>query len=1001
MIINRPSILLLDPSDDSSSDESPVPAKRPRADTYGASSTTSHGSVLQESDEDSPGPQYSEKYHTEAKPSKIRRSFTEQSPARTNRFSRSSLSENCSSPNDHEDYRPGFNDNAGEETSRRASFQESADNTFYRKTSDKQREYKRYSRSHYSETKAERPSKIRLSYTEQSPERSKRLSRSSLSEPCSSPNEQYDRPGFKDDAEESQESERRNASFQTPNDNAFYNKSDSQKDSEIYSSGYSEISKRMMSNMGHKPGKGLGKFESGRVEPVQASTQKGRRGLGLKASVVGQAPRDLKWTPDETAPEAKEEVSWMPTPPEETLSGDILEKWLKKGPKKLTIDDESAFVDRQVLKGILNSKNMFDNLDGEEMRSARFRSNPYETIGSVIFLNRAAVKMANMDSVFDFMFTKPQKKNGENAVEDLLYFADVCAGPGGFSEYVLFRRGWRAKGFGFTLKGLNDFKLSDFYAGAPETFNPYYGVKEDGNIFDPANLSSLKDFVLKQTDDIGVHFLMADGGFSVEGQENIQEILSKQLYLCQCLAALMLVRTGGHFVVKLFDVFTNFSVGLVYIMYRCFDKVAIHKPVTSRPANSERYLVCKWKKPGTDAAEKHLFSVNSILWNNRTKNDDVSELVPLSVIQENKAFYEYIHKSNCLIGEKQISNLLKIAAFCKDKTLKEESQAEMREQCLKLWKLPDKVRTKPEKRLPEDILSHILNTSRNLRSYTNNSFKSNVLNKSPRYLEKATDLKDMFSNVYDWHFTFLTSKKNSPDLRIFIACGGKNVFQLTTKDSIWKNAANSQIILPANTLLYGELVREYCGQGLKQMYSKALHVIDAMMLGGIDISAYSLTDRINQCNLFCNALEKLGNNEVIPVRCKRFFTLEKFPSAVANLEYRAMKMTKQALTVDVPKRGHRQDMFTTVGSLLFIKEIKEPWGAQVSKNRGQRYYHCMGKDRKSISVYDFPETARLDMISAYSCRIMWNWETPSAIFESQSKEGVTRLDMEQYVTSKL
>lgn len=66
-------------------------------------------------------------------------------------------------------------------------------------------------------------------------------------------------------------------------------------------------------------------------------------------------------------------------------------------------------------------------------------------------------------------------------------------------------------GFGFTLKGPNDFKLSDFYAGTPETFNTYYGVKEDGNIFDPANLTSLKDFVLKQTDDLGVHFLMADG----------------------------------------------------------------------------------------------------------------------------------------------------------------------------------------------------------------------------------------------------------------------------------------------------------------------------------------------------------------------------------------------------------------------------------------------------------------------------------------------------------
>lgn len=33
-------------------------------------------------------------------------------------------------------------------------------------------------------------------------------------------------------------------------------------------------------------------------------------------------------------------------------------------------------------------------------------------------------------------------------------------------------------------------------------------------------------------------------GFSVEGQENLQEILSKQLLLCQFLMALSIVRTG-------------------------------------------------------------------------------------------------------------------------------------------------------------------------------------------------------------------------------------------------------------------------------------------------------------------------------------------------------------------------------------------------------------------------------------------------------------------------
>ena len=56
----------------------------------------------------------------------------------------------------------------------------------------------------------------------------------------------------------------------------------------------------------------------------------------------------------------------------------------------------------------------------------------------------------------------------------------------------------------------------------------------------------------------GVHFMMADGGFSVEGQENLQEILSKQLYLCQFIAAMSMLRTNGSFVCKLFDLFTPF-----------------------------------------------------------------------------------------------------------------------------------------------------------------------------------------------------------------------------------------------------------------------------------------------------------------------------------------------------------------------------------------------------------------------------------------------------------
>lgn len=141
--------------------------------------------------------------------------------------------------------------------------------------------------------------------------------------------------------------------------------------------------------------------------------------------------------------------------------------------------------------------------------------------------------------------------------------------------------------------------------------------------------------------------MMADGGFSVEGNENIQEILSKRIYLCQCLVALSIVRKNGHFVCKLFDIFTPFSVGIIYLMYNCFKKISIHKPNTSRPANSERYIICKWRNENVDYIRDYMFYVNELLDQCGESNDnDISELVPVSLMKDDLNFYNYIVNSN-------------------------------------------------------------------------------------------------------------------------------------------------------------------------------------------------------------------------------------------------------------------------------------------------------------------------------------------------------------------
>lgn len=53
-------------------------------------------------------------------------------------------------------------------------------------------------------------------------------------------------------------------------------------------------------------------------------------------------------------------------------------------------------------------------MEGVDMMKARSRSNPFETIRKGIFQNRAAMKMANIDATFDFMFTNPVDMEGVN-----------------------------------------------------------------------------------------------------------------------------------------------------------------------------------------------------------------------------------------------------------------------------------------------------------------------------------------------------------------------------------------------------------------------------------------------------------------------------------------------------------------------------------------------------------------------------------------------------------
>eukprot|EP00656_Telonema_subtile_P012074 TRINITY_DN16056_c0_g1_i1.p1 TRINITY_DN16056_c0_g1~~TRINITY_DN16056_c0_g1_i1.p1 ORF type:complete len:270 (-),score=83.87 TRINITY_DN16056_c0_g1_i1:75-884(-) len=199
--------------------------------------------------------------------------------------------------------------------------------------------------------------------------------------------------------------------------------------------------------------------------------------------------------------------------------------------------------------------------------------------------------------------------------------------------------------------------------------------------------------VLRRTNSQRVALYMADGGFSVEGEENLQEVKLQRLILCQFLAGLLVLRPGGFFLCKIFDVFTPFTAALLHILYTVFDDFALIKPVTSRPANSERYVVCRGLKTERPAVVEHLFTVNRLMG----EGQDVREIMKWG--QFDPTFVDYVKKSNMLVGEQQVTGLEELVMYIEDRNLAPRNQEEIRDQCLALWKLPD---TQPKKFGPEE-----------------------------------------------------------------------------------------------------------------------------------------------------------------------------------------------------------------------------------------------------------------------------------------------------------
>jgi 23S rRNA U2552 (ribose-2'-O)-methylase RlmE/FtsJ len=305
----------------------------------------------------------------------------------------------------------------------------------------------------------------------------------------------------------------------------------------------------------------------------------------------------------------------------------------------------------------LNSmKTQIDNYTNEWDQYKKY-TNPYEYIHTQIPysklsvcklkpLSRSFYKLIEIFNIFNIDFKS-----------DPITSFHLAEGPGGFVEALITYREnnntINSKDIYYGMTLINDedenipgWKKSKYFLNKNQNVKIITGKDNTGNLL---NVDNLWHCYYNYNNSIDL--ITGDGGFDFSTNFNQQEHLSVNLIFCQIVYAIAMQKKGGMFILKIFDIFTQITVELLYILSSLYEKCYIVKPHTSRSANAEKYIICRnFKLDNTYDLIKKFSELFTCL-------DDK----PICKILNIQIPYLYINKIediNAILGQQQLENIL-------------------------------------------------------------------------------------------------------------------------------------------------------------------------------------------------------------------------------------------------------------------------------------------------------------------------------------------------------
>tara|TARA_Y100000287_G_scaffold107203_1_gene85928 strand:- start:992 stop:2185 length:1194 start_codon:yes stop_codon:yes gene_type:complete len=232
----------------------------------------------------------------------------------------------------------------------------------------------------------------------------------------------------------------------------------------------------------------------------------------------------------------------------------------------------------------------------------------------------------------------------------------LAEGPGGFIEATAYLRNNKNDiYYGMTLidNSINipNWSKADNMIKKYKNIKIEYGQDEKGDLYNHKNLIHCKNLYKNS-----MNVITADGGFDFSNDYNNQEKTAFRLIFTQVAYAITMQANDGTFILKIFDMFEKSTLEIIYLLSCFYNKIIICKPNTSRSANSEKYIVCKYfKYSKTDEISEKFINVLKIF---ETLDFNTYSIFSILNIPIQSYYKTQLLEINACLSHIQIENIL-------------------------------------------------------------------------------------------------------------------------------------------------------------------------------------------------------------------------------------------------------------------------------------------------------------------------------------------------------